>query len=62
MPEIQSRSIAARFSFEIELKLVQFSRFVTVMFYLNEPEEGGETAFPLANNETYLEEVNKRDI
>lgn len=27
------------------------------MVYLNDVEEGGETAFPVANNETYDEEV-----
>ncbi|XP_070563898.1 transmembrane prolyl 4-hydroxylase-like [Ptychodera flava] len=27
-------------------------RYVTVMVYLNDVEEGGETAFPVANNET----------
>lgn len=27
------------------------------MVYLNDVEKGGETAFPVANNETYNEEV-----
>ena len=27
------------------------------MLYLNEPEKGGETAFPLADNETFSTEV-----
>ena len=30
---------------------------MTVLFYLNDVEEGGETAFPLANNDTYDVEV-----
>ncbi|KAL4223953.1 hypothetical protein ACF0H5_017412 [Mactra antiquata] len=32
-------------------------RFITIMYYLNEPEEGGETAFPLAdmNDELFNE-------
>lgn len=32
-------------------------RFVTIMFYLNDVEEGGETAFPAADNATYSEEL-----
>ena len=27
-------------------------RFMTILFYLNDVEGGGETAFPVANNET----------
>jgi len=30
-------------------------RFMTIMFYLEKPEEGGETAFPAADNVTYSE-------
>ena len=30
-----------------------FNRFITVMAYLNDVEEGGETAFPTADNATY---------
>ena len=30
---------------------------MTVLFYLNDVIEGGETAFPLADNETYSIEV-----
>ncbi|EDO47329.1 predicted protein, partial [Nematostella vectensis] len=35
-------------------------RYATVLYYLNEVPEGGETAFPAADNETYSEEVSKR--
>ena len=27
-------------------------RYMTILFYLNDVEGGGETAFPVANNET----------
>lgn len=32
-------------------------RFATVLIYLNNPQEGGETAFPLAGNETFSVEA-----
>ncbi|KAK3747576.1 hypothetical protein QZH41_015803, partial [Actinostola sp. cb2023] len=32
---------------------------MTVLVYLNEPEEGGETAFPFANNRTFNKEALK---
>eukprot|EP00112_Aurelia_sp_Birch-Aquarium-sp1_P008210 Seg190.18 transcript_id=Seg190.18/GoldUCD/mRNA.D3Y31 product="Transmembrane prolyl 4-hydroxylase" protein_id=Seg190.18/GoldUCD/D3Y31 len=32
-------------------------RFITIMIYLNDVEEGGETAFPAANNKTYDEDA-----
>ena len=28
------------------------SRYMTILFYLNDVEGGGETAFPVANNDT----------
>ncbi len=34
-----------------------FYRLATVLLYLNEPEKGGETAFPVAGNETFSQEV-----
>ena len=37
--------------------LLLYCRLVTVLLYLNEPEKGGETAFPLADNETFSTEV-----
>ncbi|XP_038048452.1 transmembrane prolyl 4-hydroxylase-like [Patiria miniata] len=36
-----------------EDKHCRICRFMTIMVYLNDVEEGGETAFPVANNETY---------
>ena len=32
-------------------------RYITVLFYLNSVEGGGETAFPVADNGTYEEMV-----
>ena len=37
--------------------LVSFIRYVTILFYLNDVEEGGETAFPMADNVTLSMEV-----
>lgn len=34
-------------------------RFATLLYYLNEVEEGGETAFIVADNETYSFEVSR---
>ena len=34
-----------------------FSRYVTILYFLNEPPEGGETAFPMADNATFIKEV-----
>ncbi|EDO48198.1 predicted protein, partial [Nematostella vectensis] len=36
-------------------------RYMTVLFFLNEPEEGGQTAFPYANNDTFTEEGLRRE-
>ncbi|XP_071841891.1 transmembrane prolyl 4-hydroxylase-like [Apostichopus japonicus] len=41
----------------VEHKRCNICRYATIMVYLNDVEEGGETAFPVANNETYDEEV-----
>lgn len=35
-------------------------RLATVLLYLNEPQEGGETAFPVAGNETFSAEAWER--
>lgn len=35
-------------------------RLMTIMFYLEAPEDGGETAFPAADNITYSEAENRR--
>lgn len=32
-------------------------RYITVLYYLNDPEEGGETAFPLADMPEELVDV-----
>ena len=54
---IQSRTRKTKADFCIRLKysLTFFYRFLTFFYYLNEPEEGGETAFPIADNEKVLD-------
>ena len=37
-------------------------RFMTIIYYLSDVEEGGETAFPIADNETYTVEVSKTPL
>ncbi|XP_028401217.1 transmembrane prolyl 4-hydroxylase-like isoform X1 [Dendronephthya gigantea] len=37
-------------------------RYLTVLYFLNYVEEGGETAFPIADNETYDEDVWQKDV
>ena len=32
-------------------------RYITILYYLNDVEEGGETAFPVADNETFDQQV-----
>ena len=34
-------------------------RYLTFIMYLNDVEEGGETAFPIADNATYHENVSE---
>ena len=34
-----------------------FFRFITVLYYLNDVDEGGETAFPVADSDTYVHNV-----
>ena len=37
--------------------LTHSSRYMTILYYLNNVEEGGETAFPIADNATLDMEV-----
>ena len=39
------------------LKKTIFLRFMTILYYLNDVEDGGETAFPVADNETFDQAV-----
>lgn len=48
----QSRKII-RISEFSKLKLFNFSRYLTIMVFLNDVEEGGECAFPVADNKTF---------
>lgn len=41
----------------VDLNLCHTPRYITVLFYLNSVEGGGETAFPVADNRTYDEVV-----
>lgn len=43
----------------INLNLCWTFRYITVLFYLNSVDGGGETAFPVADNRTYDEVVRK---
>ena len=37
--------------------VIYFNRLLTFMMYLNDVEEGGETAFPMAGEDTYDPDV-----
>ena len=37
--------------------LALLCRYITVLYFLNDVEEGGETAFPVADNATFSKEV-----
>ena len=45
------------FHFTLSFFVLFCFRFITVLYYLNDVEEGGETAFPVADNETFDMEV-----
>ena len=44
------------------LKKTIFLRFMTILYYLNDVEDGGETAFPVADNETFDQAVSVRMV
>lgn len=44
-----------------ELKHCRVCRYATVLYFLDNVEDGGETAFPIADNSTFDEEVWMRD-
>lgn len=48
--------------FEVNFEeLRSFSyRYITVLYFLNDVEEGGETAFPVADNATFSPEVKNK--
>ena len=37
----------------------KYFRYLTFIMYLNDVEEGGETAFPIADNATYHKNVSE---
>ena len=45
-----------------ELFLLFHDRFATVLYILDDVEDGGETAFPMADNSTFDDEVGKRHV
>lgn len=47
---------------KVEIYMFYIFRYITVMFYLNPVEEGGETTFPVADNRTYDEVVGLIDL
>lgn len=49
--------VCLRHTCECQLNLCCTLRYITVLFYLNSVEGGGETAFPVADNRTYDEVV-----
>ncbi|XP_022097232.1 transmembrane prolyl 4-hydroxylase-like isoform X2 [Acanthaster planci] len=40
----------------------RFCRFMTILYYLDDDVSGGETAFPIADNETYSDRATKTEI
>ena len=43
--------------YEINFFNSYFVRYITILYFLNDVEEGGQTAFPVADNETFNHEV-----
>ncbi|XP_071799942.1 transmembrane prolyl 4-hydroxylase-like [Asterias amurensis] len=41
---------------------IRLCRFLTILYYLDETQDGGETAFPVADNETFSEEDLDPDV
>jgi len=37
-------------------------RYITILYYLNDVEDGGETAFPVADMKDFIETVSVIDI
>lgn len=40
--------------------LALLTRFATVLYFLNNVEDGGETAFPIADNRTFDDQVSHK--
>lgn len=34
-----------------------FCRYITILYFLNDVDEGGQTAFPIADNATFKQQV-----
>ncbi|XP_078364987.1 transmembrane prolyl 4-hydroxylase-like isoform X2 [Oculina patagonica] len=63
---IEHTSIPCCHQNHAHLPLCKLCRFITILYYLNDVEEGGETAFPFAHNTTIsregLENMNADDF
>lgn len=45
-------SLTHHFTFMYDGTVTHLFRYMTILYYLNDIEEGGETAFPMADNAT----------
>ena len=43
-----------------QVMLLFVFRYITILYYLNDVEEGGETAFPVADNKTFDQQVSDK--
>lgn len=43
-----------------QVMLLFVYRYITILYYLNDVEEGGETAFPVADNKTFDQQVSDK--
>ncbi|XP_031556337.1 transmembrane prolyl 4-hydroxylase-like [Actinia tenebrosa] len=59
--DFPSRDLECCHLLGVDLSRCRICRYLTVLYFLNDVEEGGETAFPLADNSTFDEKVWMRD-
>ncbi|XP_015752716.1 PREDICTED: transmembrane prolyl 4-hydroxylase-like [Acropora digitifera] len=56
LPRVKSRNSRQTWLDHRKIKGLN-NRYITVLYFLNDVEEGGETAFPVANNESFSTEA-----